>query len=233
MSYAARALALAGPPLLRRCVGAWSVRRYAGAGQLLDLTGRGHHFTLNGSPALTPGAHPFLTLAAASTQSLETPDHDDFDFGPGQDFTIVLVGRIPDMTITATHTYVAKRVGLALANTGWSLIHGGGANQVAGGATDGAAGVNATATLAGQSGAIVTLAYRRVGTEVASFINTTRGVNTDTSTGTLANSEVVRVGRLSGAGTNYANLDVFGLGIARVGLTEPQVACLARDLRYA
>lgn len=219
-----------GEPLLRgRVVRDWKV---AADGTIPDLAGRGVGLTLNGSPTFVAasGSVPAHYTLNGSSQWLHADDHADLDFGPGQDFTIIPVLRIPDTTITANHTYVSKRIGNAAANTGWNILHGSGANQILAGLSDGTTAVNTTATLAGLSNQIITLAFRRSGTALSTFNSTTKATGTDTSNGNLANAEALRVGRLSGAGTNFAIMHFFRLLLVRGALSDAEYTAIMPEL---
>ena len=49
---------------------------------------------------------------------------------------------------------------------------------------------------------------------------------TDTTTATLANAEVMRLGRLSGAGTEYNDMELVAAAIFRRALTADEITTL-------
>ena len=76
------------------------------------------------------------------------------------------------------------------------------------------------------SGAVsVVAAVRDVTADtLTTYLNGTAGTPvTDPTTGTLANSEVVRVGRLSGAGTEYADAEILAVAVWRRALTAAEI----------
>jgi hypothetical protein len=79
------------------------------------------------------------------------------------------------------------------------------------------------------SGAVSVIAgFRNVVADSAQgYVNNiSAGVFKDTTAGTLANNEVVRIGRFSGSGTNYANMEFTAAAVFRRALTPAEISLI-------
>jgi hypothetical protein len=67
---------------------------------------------------------------------------------------------------------------------------------------------------------------------ITTFLDATGGTPvTDTTTATLANSEVMRIGRLSGAGTSYGEFSFLGAAVFKgEALSAADLALVKQEL---
>jgi hypothetical protein len=168
--------------------------------------------------------HPLWLLG--TDDYLEVADNDLIDFGATDSFAVLLVSRMP--SYTATQTTIAKRAGTSTAQVGWNLRTGTGTPaQVAYQISDGTAAASAASASLAAGALSVAAMIRDVGTDAV--IGYSQGIAasvTDTTTGTLANSEVLRVGRSSGAATAYADMEFIAAAVFRRALTATEVTTL-------
>lgn len=164
---------------------------------------------------------------------MEIADNALLDFDAADSFSLIAVGRY--WATQGTHdSLLAKKANTTDTTQGWSLTNGSvtalnGQTQIG----DGVAGVTATSPSRG-TGPLVTVTMVRdvVTDQVTVYTDTTAGTSvTDTTTGTLANSEVVRIGRLSGAGTEYVDAELVAVLVVRAALTPAQVSLLSNYYR--
>lgn len=156
---------------------------------------------------------------------IEVPDNANLDFAASDSFTVLAVHRAW-ATFGTNDVLVAKKANTTATTQGWSLTAGSstaaqGQGQIGDG-TNGATAVSGSRT----SGAVsVVAAVRDVTADtLTTYLNGTAGTPvTDPTTGTLANSEVVRVGRLSGAGTEYADAEILAVAVWRRALTAAEI----------
>lgn len=132
---------------------------------------------------------------------LEAADHADLDLTDDADFTHAAVVRVNG---TPSGTIAAKKTSAAAGTVGWmlELVAGVPTARIADGTTlVTATGPGGTALTAGDHVIAVRL---RHGQDLTVYVDGVAGTPVaDTTSGTLANSEVFRIGRLSGAGTGY------------------------------
>jgi hypothetical protein len=95
-------------------------------------------------------------------------------------------------------------------------------------AGDGANGASATGPARTSGALTITAGVRNVVTDtLTTYMNGTAGTAvTDTTTGSLANAEAVRIGRLSGAGTGYADMELLAVAVFRRALTASEVSAI-------
>lgn len=166
---------------------------------------------------------------------LEVADNALLDFGASDSFTVMACGRFWN-TQGTNDTLVAKKANTTNMTQGWSLSNGsstalGGQTQIG----DGSAGITATSA-SRTAGTLTTVTMvRNVGSDnVTVYTGGTAGTSvTDTTTATLANSEVMRIGRLSGAGTEYADMELFAVAIWRRALSAAEIAEMSTALTNA
>lgn len=228
LGVAVQSGAAAAANLFTSAIRDWKV---ASNGTVPDLTGRGPALTLNGAPAFVAaaGAVPAHLTLNGTNQWLSTPDHADLDFGAGAALTLVLLVRAT-MTTTVAGTWAAKKANNTT-GAGYALFKSATANRITGQLADG---VNAPGPVADktlQSGLVIPIALRRTpGTGVQVYFNGTWGTSIADTTGSLANAEEFRIGRLSGAGTAYQPMDFFRASLFPAALSDTQIARIAAAL---
>jgi hypothetical protein len=163
----------------------------------------------------------------------EVADLAGLDFGASDSFTVwALVETWA--TFGTNDAIVAKKANNTDTTQGWKLANGPStAAQVRAEIGDGTNGVGCTTSASRTSGALtlVSLIRNVTADTIAAAINGTIATPvTDTTTGTLANSEALRFGRLSGAGTEYTPLRVFAWGIHPYAMTSAELTALRTAL---
>lgn len=157
----------------------------------------------------------------------EVADNALLDFTSSESLTLFAVQR--QWAFATNDAIIAKKANTTAATQGWLLGSGSStAAQSQGQIGDGSAGVTAVSA-SRASGVLSTLAVVRNVTAdtLTSYMNGTAGTPvSDTTTGYLANSEVVRVGRLSGAGTEYSDMELVAIAVFRRALTAAEVSSL-------
>jgi hypothetical protein len=154
---------------------------------------------------------------------MEIADNALLDFGASDDFAVVAVVR---RWGTTTGTQVAKKTGIANNSAGYAIYNDSNwATRYADGSNEGVTGIS----LVSGASAVVS-SVRTVATDkVTVYQNTTAGTlgnTTDPTTGSLANSEALRIGRLSGAGTQYADMELLAVLLFRRALTAAEIGQL-------
>lgn len=148
---------------------------------------------------------------------MEVPDNNLLDMGATDPFTVLVVGRAWG-TQGTNDALVAKKADVTNTTAGYLLSnHGTTALQLQGDIGDGTNGVEATSASRVAGERKIWAMVRSVASDnLTTYINTTAGTSvTDTSTATLANAEVLRVGRLSGAGTEYADVEIDAVVVVK------------------
>ena len=160
---------------------------------------------------------------------LEVPDDPLLDFAAGESFT-VLVAHRARATFGTSDALAAKKADTTAATQGWALTAGSSTaarTQLQVG--DGAAGATAVSG-SRTSGAVSVVAGVRDTTAdtLTVYLNGTAGTPvTDTTTSSSANAEVLRIGRLSGAGTEYADMELMAAAVWRRALTAAEISALS------
>jgi len=159
---------------------------------------------------------------------MEVADNDLLDFGASDSFTVVAVHR-PWNTQGTNDTLIAKKADTTNTTQGYSLS-GGSTTALQGQAQigDGTAGITAVSGSRTSGQLAISAAVRNVTTDnVTVYLNGTAGTAvTDTTTGSLSNAEVLRIARLSGAGTEYADMEFIAAAVFRRALTAAEIAAL-------
>jgi hypothetical protein len=156
----------------------------------------------------------------------QVADNDLLDFGTTDSFTLVAVVR--DWSTSATlHSWIAKKTAVYSASSaGYWLGRDTGSAAMA--IADGTA--QATDLQSISAGALMVASLTRdiaTGT-IAARVNGTGTTASGTGvTATLANSEVMRIGRLSGAGTSYADVELLAALVFRRALSATELAAIA------
>jgi hypothetical protein len=156
---------------------------------------------------------------------LHIADHADLDFTASDSFTLLTCHRAWG-TLGTNDVLLAKKANTTAATTGWSLTAG--SSTAAQGQGQIGDGTNGTTAVSGSrtAGALsTTITVRNVTADtLTTYLDGTAGTPvTDATTGTLANSEAMRVGRLSGAGTEYADMELVAAAIWRRALTVDEI----------
>jgi hypothetical protein len=163
----------------------------------------------------------------------EVADLAGLDFGASDSFTVWALVETWG-TFGTNDAIVAKKANNTDTTQGWKLANGPStAAQVRAEIGDGTNGAGCTTSASRTSGALTLVSLIRnvtADTIAAAIDGTIATPVTDTTTGTLANSEVVRFGRLSGAGTEYTPLRVFAWGIHPYAMTSAELTALRTAL---
>ena len=159
---------------------------------------------------------------------LEVADNDMLDFGASDSFTVLLVHRAW-ATFATSAAGVAKKANATATTQGWLLSAG--STTAAQGQMQVGDGTNGTTAVSGSrtSGALsIVTAVRNVTADtVQTFLGNTGGTAiTDATTTTSANAEVMRIGRLSGAGTGYSDFEVLAAAVWRRALNANEIATI-------
>lgn len=167
-------------------------------------------------------------LLLGTDDYLEVADSPLLNFGAGDKFSaVVLVRRYGSL---ASEVFLAKRDGAAGSDVGYNIRSSGAspANTLFL-VSDGTSESNASATGIPASG-IATLfcGIRGNGMRAGSPDSLTSG--SDVTTGTLSNSDVLRIGRYSGAGTAYGDFEFIAAAIFRFALTADELIRLKGEM---
>ena len=160
---------------------------------------------------------------------MEVADNALIDFAATDSFTLFAVQRQWN-TFGTNDAILGKKANTTAATAGYLLGDDG--TTAALGRMQIGDGTNGTSAVTGSSrttGTLNTLvAVRNVSTDnTIVYLNGTAGTAvTDTTTATLANAEVMRLGRLSGAGTEYNDMELIAAAVFRRALTATEIATL-------
>jgi hypothetical protein len=161
---------------------------------------------------------------------MTTPDVADLDFALADSFTVLLALRRYG-TPVSNQVLVAKKTAAGL-STGWGIVYlttDSYRFEIADTATNF---TNATVAAPAHGTLTVVTARRNVATDqIQISANAVHGAPVaDASNNTLANAESMRVGRYSGAGTNYGDFELVKLAVARRYLTDVEVAAIQAEM---
>jgi hypothetical protein len=159
---------------------------------------------------------------------MEVADNALLDFDASDSFTIVAAYRAW-ATLATNVARVAKKANTTAATQGWLLgSDGTTATLPRLQAGDGVNGASATGPARTSGALTITAGVRNVATDtLTTYLNSTAGTAvTDTTTGSLANAEVVRIGRLSGAGTGYADMELIAVAVFRRALSAAEISAV-------
>ena len=151
---------------------------------------------------------------------LEVADSDLLDFGAGESATFLAVVRHWNVATTNT-AILDKRDG---GTTGWDLQFRTGSTTRA---LVNSGGTSANSSTAITSGPLLTLTgiVNRTAQTVAALNGTTSGsTSSTTSVGTLSNALPLRIGRLSGAGSQYSDMELVAVAVFRRVLSTNEIA---------
>jgi hypothetical protein len=159
---------------------------------------------------------------------MEVADNALLDFGATDSFTVVAVHR-PWATQGTNDTLLGKKANTTNTTQGYSLS-GGSTTALQGQAQigDGAAGITAVSGSRTSGQLTITAAVRNVTADnVVVYLNGTAGTEvTDTTTGSLSNAEVLRIARLAGAGTEYADMELLAVAVFRRVLSAAEISAI-------
>ena len=165
-------------------------------------------------------------MSLATDDYLEVPDSAALNFAAGEEFTVcALIRRFG--APGSSQVVAAKKANLTTA-AGWSL-HVDTSRQVVARIGDGTTNISAN-TAAMTDGALSFVALVRRGGQLFAHLNGTTSAGTADTVGSSVNAEVLRAGRLSGAGTNYVDGEIFALAVFRSGLTDSQLARVRAEM---
>jgi hypothetical protein len=158
----------------------------------------------------------------------EVPDNSYLDFSGTEDFSLIAVMR-SKATAGTNDAIIAKKANTTNTTQGWALTNGSSTAlapdfQVG----DGAAGATASGGSRTNGALTVLAAVRNITSDnLTVYVNGSAGSPvTDATTTTSANSEVLRIGRLSGAGTEYSDMELMAAAVFRRVLTATEVTTI-------
>lgn len=154
----------------------------------------------------------------------ELADDNTFDFGPNQDFTLVLVFR--NFSSGGTDIYGITKIDSSL-NDGWALYTFFGFSILS--TKDGGGGINTSSPSVSSGVRTVHTGRRRAGTDITAFVNTTAGTAVaDTSVDT-STAFPIRIGA-DADGVNFANAEIMSVAIFKRALTDNEIEKLNDEL---
>lgn len=210
---------------IREAVAYWKAANYSGSGDLLDESGRDHHLTIAG-PTFDTDHFEF----DGTSDTMECANHADFNFTLTESFTLVLA-----LEVAAAQTacvFMAKRTSAlpTTAAVGWSMLATNSSLSMRTIIDDGAAVGAATATITVATPTLWAGVRNTSIDRVTTILNGASGTAaTDNTTGTLTNTEVLRIGDKTGAGGSQAQMTFYGAAIIRRALTVAELATLAAE----
>lgn len=158
----------------------------------------------------------------------EVADNSYIDFTGTESFSVIAVMRSL-ATAGTNDAIIAKKADTTNTTQGWSLTNGAStalapAFQVG----DGAAGATAVGGSRTNGATTVLAAVRNVASDnLLVYVNGTAGsAVTDATTTTSANAEVMRIGRLSGAGTEYSDTQIMAAAVFRRVLSADEISTI-------
>jgi len=149
------------------------------------------------------------------------------DFGAADSATWVIVHRQWN-NFGTNDALLAKKADTTAATQGWLVGSGSTAAQVRGQVGDGSDSAEpVTGSRTAGTRALAAVVLDRGAATATSYLNTTAGsaVST-TNVGDLSNAEVMRIGRLSGAGTEYSDVEIDAVLLFRRALTAAEIGQL-------
>jgi len=165
----------------------------------------------------------------------EVPDDPALDFATGDDFTLMTVIRSYDVTPGSDQVLIAKKTDLTTA-IGYALYIDttGIPNFVLDDGTAAPTAASGPALTDGQEQVIAIVRDAAGDNDIIVYTDGVAGTPvTDGSSLTLANAEVLRFGRLSGAGTNYVDDENVGNVVWAEALTAADIAAAGDELAGA
>lgn len=161
---------------------------------------------------------------------LEIADAADLNFAHADSFTVVQVQRLYGLPTASATNYIAKRTGDTAANTGWALRSGLSSSNLVAQVADGTTLVTAQQAMVSGVMDLHALVRNVAVPNVSSYVGGSGTATADASANSLLNTEVMRIGRLSGAGTEYADFAWMGAAVFREALTAADLALVKAAL---
>jgi hypothetical protein len=157
---------------------------------------------------------------------LEVADNNLLDFGASEPFTAMVATR-QWATITSQGVPIAKKTGNGSTGTGWLIRNGVGtpADTVFD-TYDGTTATNRTMPTSKTSGTLAILTGVASASQLTAYYNGTASAATTRQAGSYANSEVMRIGRLSGASTQYVDMELVAAAVWRRALNANEIATI-------
>jgi hypothetical protein len=158
---------------------------------------------------------------------MEIPDNALLDFGASDSATWVVVHRHWN-NFGTNDALLAKKANTTAATQGWLLGSGSTAEQIRGQVGDGSDSAEpVTGSRTAGTRTVAAVVLDRAAATAVSYLNTTAGSSVSTTdVGDLSNAEVVRIGRLSGAGTEYSDAEITAVLLFRRALTAAEIGQL-------
>lgn len=158
---------------------------------------------------------------------LEVADNALLDFGASDSFTVMGVVR-SWATFGTGDILLAKKADVTDTTAGYSLGAGATAAQQAFDVGDGTAGAQSVSGSRTSGSLYGIFGVRNTTADtITTYLSNTAGTPvTDATTATSANSEVLRVGRLSGAGAEYLDGEVIAVAVWPRVLTTDEIAAI-------
>lgn len=158
---------------------------------------------------------------------LEVADNDLLDFAAGEPFTVAVVTRQWN-TFTSQGVAIAKKTGNGTTGTGWLIRNGIGAGSdgTALDTYDGTTSATRAAPTSKTSGALCVITGIASSSQLTAYFNNTASAATTRQAGGYANSEVMRIGRLSGASTQYVDMELLAAAVWRRALNANEIATI-------
>jgi hypothetical protein len=168
-------------------------------------------------------------LLLGTDDYLEVANHPLLNFGAGQAFSVAWIGRT--YGLLSGQARVAKKTGLATSGTGYALRAGVGVpTDSYFDAYDGASNLLPALASLPTSGVASLLAGVSVsGVQTRHHVNSASDVRAG-SASSVSNSEALRIGRLSGAGTGYGDFEFIAAAIFREALSAADLQRLRGEL---
>lgn len=161
-----------------------------------------------------------------SNRYSEVADHPDLNFGTGEEFTAAALFR--DFgTPSSNWAIIAKRTNIGLANPdlkGWFLRRLNGGRTAFAGAANGSIVSGSGAVSVGASGDSVVVAAVRDGASDLIARSATGDSTKTPLAGDLVTTSPMRIGRQSGGGLDYADMEYTASAVFRRALTPAELA---------
>ncbi len=216
--------------VLESAVGLWQARNWSGSGDWLDENANGLDLSISGSPPFTrSGVGSYWTLNGID-EYMEIADNALLDVLAAGSFTAMVAYR-PAAAIVGTDYIMCKRAGGGTDDTGWSIAHS--STQTLGAFADGAVARSAVGAAPVLSEVNTVALVRNVADDdVQAFHNGVPGAAiADTTTASLANALVMRIGSLAG-GTQDFGGRIYGAAFFDRPLSDAEVNSAQRRLAY-
>jgi hypothetical protein len=166
------------------------------------------------------------TILLGTDDYFEVPDSASLNFGASDQFSVVWVGRHWGTFVSGSAMIVKKTTIGALGN-GWALRNGSGTPaQTFMDTYDGTTAVTPAGSPDKTAGALATISGVVNATQQATYYNRTTAGPLSRPANTLTNTEVMRIGRMSGAGTSYNDVEFQAAAVFRKALTAAEIDAL-------